>query len=198
MKKEELDKMRIQLSIESKNGIDFTLAATIIWAIIAFIWNSNAEPYTKSVLVFIAGGPMLPLAFMFSRILKTNWKVKDNPLQPLGLWLNFAQLFYFPFLVFILIKSPDYFIMTYSIITGAHFFPYAWFYKTTWYAVFAGLISLGSLLAGLFLGYEEFHYIGIFTSICLLILTLGLLFDWKKKKAKHTNSQLFIQSYQQT
>lgn len=188
MKKEVLDEMRIQLSIESKNGIDFTSAATIIWAIIAFIWNSNAEPYTKSVLVFVAGGPMLPLAFMFSRILKTNWKVKDNPLQPLGLWLNFAQLFYFPFLIFILIKSPHYFIMTYSIITGAHFFPYAWFYKTTWYAVFAGLISLGSLLAGLFLGCEEFHYIGIFTSICLLILTVGLLFDWKKKKAKHAGS----------
>jgi hypothetical protein len=186
MNKEESDKLRNQLSVESKNGIDFIIAATIIWALIAVIWKLGGTSYNKSVLVFIAAGPMLPLAFMFSKILKTNWKVKDNPLQPLGLWLNFAQLFYFPFLIFILIKSPDYFIMAYSIITGAHFFPYSWFYKTKWYAIFAGIISLGSLLVGLNFEHENFFYIGVFTSLCLLILTLGLLSDFKKKKAKFT------------
>jgi hypothetical protein len=181
MHKEELNKLRNQLSVESKNGIDFTTAAAIIWAIIAFIWNGEWGSYNKSILVFIAGAALLPLAFMFSKIYKTNWKVRDNPLQPLGLWLNFAQLFYFPFLVFVLVKSPDYFIMTYSIITGAHFFPYSWFYKTKWYAAFAGIISVGSLLIAINNEYEKFFYIGIFMSICLLILTLGLLIDFNKK-----------------
>jgi hypothetical protein len=189
MKKEELDKLRIQLSVESKNGIDFTIAASIMWAIIAFIWKSDGNSYNKSVLVFIAGGPMLPLAFMLSKILKTNWKVKDNPLQPLGLWLNFAQLFYFPFLIFILIRSPDYFIMTYSIITGAHFFCYSWFYKTKWYAVFAGIIPLGSLLFALNVEQADFFYIGVFTSICLLILTAALLLDLNRKKDTFTGGK---------
>ena len=186
MEKEKLDKLRIQLSVESKNGIDFTIAATIIWAIIAFIWKIDASSYNKSILVFIAGGPMLPLAYTLSKILSTKWKIKANPLQPLGLWLNFAQLFYFPFLIFILIKSPDYFIMTYSIITGAHFFPYSWFYKTKWFAIFGGIISLGSLLIGLNYEPGKLYYIGIFTSICLLILTLLLLVDFNKKKTKFT------------
>jgi hypothetical protein len=189
MNKEELDKLRNQLSVESKNGIDFTIAATIMWVIIAFIWKLDGDSYNKSVLVFIAGGPLLPLAFMLSKILKTNWKVKENPLQPLGLWLNFAQLFYFPFLIYILIKSPDYFIMTYSIITGAHLFSYSWFYKTKWYAVFAGIISLGSLLIGLSVEHAKFFYIGIFTSICLLVLTAGLLIDFNKKKIIFTERQ---------
>ena len=105
MKKDELDKLRNQLSTESKNGIDFTIAATIIWAIIAFIWTLKVDSYNKSVFVFMAGGPLLPLAFILSKIFKTNWKVKDNPLQPLGLWLNFAQLFYFPFLIFLLLPT---------------------------------------------------------------------------------------------
>ena len=182
MKKDELDKLRNQLSTESKNGIDFTIAATIIWAIIAFIWTLKVDSYNKSVFVFMAGGPLLPLAFMLSKIFKTNWKVKDNPLQPLGLWLNFAQLFYFPFLIFILIRQPDYFIMTYAIITGAHFFPYSWFYRTKWYAIFAGIISLSSLILSLIIKIENHFYIGVWTSFCLFFLTLGLVADFKKKK----------------
>ena len=181
MKKDELDKLKNQLSVESKNGIDFTIAATIIWAVIAFIWALKVDSYNKSVLVFIAGGLLLPLAFMLSKILKTNWKVQDNPLQPLGLWLNFAQLFYFPFLIFILIRLPDYFIMTYAIITGAHFFPYSWFYRTKWYAIFAGIISLGSLLLTLNIKVENHFYIGVWTSVCLFVLTLGLIADLNKK-----------------
>src|SRR5690554_4072393 len=178
----ELNKLRNQLSVESKNGIDFTFAATIIWAAIAVIWTLNVDPYNKSILVFISGGLLLPLAFMLSKILKTNWKILGNPLQPLGLWLNFAQLFYFPFLILILIRLPDYFITTYSIITGAHLFPYAWFYRTKWYAIFAGVISLGSILFALNIKVENQYFIGIWTSICLFVLTLGLLSNFHKKK----------------
>jgi hypothetical protein len=137
--------------------------------------------YNKSVFVFIAGGPLLPLAFMFSKIFNTNWKIPTNPLQPLGLWLNFAQLFYFPFLVFVLIKAPDYFIMTYAIITGAHFFPYGWFYKTIWYSIFAGIIAVGSLLIGLFFEPQNFFLVGVFTSVCIGILTVLLFFDFRFK-----------------
>ena len=60
------------------------------------------------------------------------------------MWLNLAQLFYFPFLFFILRDNPTYFVMTYVIITGAHFFPYAWFYDEIGYAIFAGIISVGA------------------------------------------------------
>lgn len=178
----ELDNLRNQLSVESKNGIDFTISATVIWAVIAFIWTTNVESYNKSVLTFMAGGPLLPLAFLLSKLLKTKWKIDGNPLQPLGLWLNFAQLFYFPFLIFILIRQPDYFIMTYAIITGAHFFPYSWFYNTKWYAIFAGIISIGSLIIAMNLSTGRQFYIGIWTSTCLLILTILLSMDTNNKK----------------
>ena len=176
-----LNNLRNQLSVEAKNGIDFTLSATIIWAVIAFIWQMETTAYNKSVLVFIAGGPLLPMAFMFSKILKTKWKIPENPLQPLGLWLNFAQLFYFPFLVFILIRMPDYFVMTYAIITGAHFFPYAWFYKVKWYGIFGGIVALGSLLFGLFMKQEDFYLIAAFTSVALSILSILLYFNFRSK-----------------
>ncbi len=182
MKKEELDKLRNQLSVESKNGIDFIIAATLLWAAISFIWTLKGNSYNKSGLVFIAGGLILPLAFLLSKVFKTKWKIKDNPLQPLGLWLNFAQLFYFPFLIYILIRQPDYFVMTYAIITGAHLFPYSWLYRTKWYALFSGIIALGSLLISLNFKVEQQFYVGIWTSAFLFFLTLGLVTDFFKKK----------------
>lgn len=96
--KENFDKLRIELSVKSKNGLDFTTSACIVWLLIAFIWTLEIKPYDKSVFTFIVGGFVLPLAFLFSKLFKTNWTNKENLLQPLGLWLNFAQLFYFPFL----------------------------------------------------------------------------------------------------
>lgn len=187
MTTEKLDELRNELSAKSKNGVDFTLAASILWMVIAYVWTLRLKPYDKSIFVFIAGAPLLPLAFLFSKLLKTNWKISDNPLQPLGLWLNFAQLFYFPFLVLIMIKMPEYFIIVYAIITGGHFFPYAWFYKTNWYAIFAGIIVVGVLLLGLNLPNDKMFFVAVFTGVSLLILTACLYYDALRKLQLNVN-----------
>ena len=181
--KENVDALRSELSVKAKNGIDFTLSAAVIWVLIAFIWSLHHHPaYNKSVFTFIAGGLLLPLAFLFSKLFKTSWTIADNPLQPLGLWLNIAQLFYFPFLVFTLIKMPGYFVMVYAIITGAHLFPYAWFYKTPLYAIGAALISIGALFFGLLVPVEKMYVLPLFVSSGLFVLTLLLWVDSKKKQ----------------
>ena len=179
---ESLDKLRDDLSLKARNGIDFTLSATLIWLLVAFIWSLSIDSYNKSVLVFMVSSLLLPTALGLSKILKTQWKIEGNPLQPLGLWLNFAQLFYFPFLIFVLIKMPDYFVMTYAIITGAHLFPYAWFYRTKWYAVIAGLIAVGSLILALILPGQQMFIVALFTSSLLFILPAGLYFNLRKKR----------------
>lgn len=177
------DSLRNEMSVKAKNGIDFTMAASLVWLGIALIWTFETSAYNKSVLTFIGGGIMLPLAFGFSKILKTTWTIKENPIQPLGLWLNFAQLFYFPFLIFALIRMPEYFVMVYAIITGAHFFPYSWFYNNLFYAIFAGIISLGSLMLGLILPEQKLFFIPLLLSLCLLVLTIFLYFDSRKKQS---------------
>jgi hypothetical protein len=100
--------------------------------------------------------------------------MKNNPLQPLGLWLNFAQLAYFPFLIFMLITYPDYFIMAYAIISGAHLFPYAWFYDEPGYAVAAFTIPAGSMFIALFVNPADIFYIPLFTAFILLILGIRI------------------------
>lgn len=183
MDKSSLDSLKNQLSIAAKNGVDFIISASLIWGLIAILWTLDFTSYAKSIYTFYVGALMLPLAFLLSKFLKTNWKVKNNPLQPLGLWLNFAQLFYFPLLFFILKENPDYFVMGYVIITAAHFFPYAWYYAESAFAVMAGLISVGALLIALMVPVEEMYWVPAFMSVFLAVLAIWLYLSYKKKKS---------------
>ncbi|MDX9941403.1 MAG: hypothetical protein RBS53_04210, partial [Bacteroidales bacterium] len=88
MKQDEFKELRTEIQLEAKKGIDFILGAGIIWLGIYFIWRLDQPSYEKSILTFMFGALLLPTALGLSKVFKTNWKIKDNPLQPLGLWLN--------------------------------------------------------------------------------------------------------------
>ncbi len=78
-------------------------------------------------------------------------------------------------------KQPDYFIMAYAIITGAHFFPYAWFYNEPAYAVAAGVLSIGALLIALNIPVEKMYYVAIYTVVVLFVLAVSLFISYKRK-----------------
>ena len=182
MVKQELKNLRLELAINAKSGVDFIISAAIVWSFITLIWTLPQETFTKSIWTFYVGMIMLPLAFLLSKILKTTWTTKTNPLQPLGMWLNFAQLFYFPFLFFVLKDNPNYFVMTYVIITGAHFFPYAWFYDEKGYAIAAGIIAIGALLIAINVPTNQMYFVPLFMVGCLTLLSFWLLIVNRRKR----------------
>jgi hypothetical protein len=175
---------RRELSLEAKNGINFILAACVVWSGVAYIWTLPYSAYNLSILTFIAASLLLPLAWLLSRILKTAWSVAGNPIEPLGLWLNFAQLCYFPFLIFVLLKYPEHFVMTLAIITGAHLFPYAWFYDAKAYAVAGVGIPVGSLLLGLALEPELFFWIPLFVAGAMGLLAAALYASFRREASR--------------
>ena len=181
MDKAQLDKLRIELSVEAKNGINFILGALICWGLITWIWTLPMNDQQSAFWTFMAVAPMMPAAWLFSKILKTKWTIKGNPLQSLGLWLNFAQLFYFPFIFLAFFKAPAEMPMAFAIITGAHFFPYGWFYKTLAYPVMAGIIVLGSTIIGIQASSWDVYKVAAYVGICLIILAIWLWFDYKNK-----------------
>ncbi|HTF89878.1 MAG TPA: hypothetical protein VK843_15800 [Planctomycetota bacterium] len=180
------DRLRLELSVRAKNGIDFITSAAIVWLILAWIWTLPHSAYNRSIYTFVAGSITIPLAFALSKVFKTSWKTPGNPLEPLGLWLNFAQLFYFPFLVFILLTYSDYFVMSYAIITGAHLFPYAWYYKSSPYAVAAGVISIGAMLLGMSLPLTRMWALPLSMSAALAVLAVSLRFAYQKNARELT------------
>ncbi|MDC6384682.1 hypothetical protein D2V93_01960 [Flagellimonas taeanensis] len=179
MEQKTFEVLKSELQHKAKNGIDFITAASLVWLLIYGIWTLDSPAFSKSIFTFMIGALLLPLALGFSKIFKTEWKIKNNPLQPLGLWLNFAQLIYFPFLFFLLYRNPEYFIMGYAIITGAHLFPYAWLYDEMGYAIAAVLISVGSLVISLSLGLDGAFYIPLCTALLLALLALWIFYRLK-------------------
>ncbi|UYZ64779.1 DUF7010 family protein [Hymenobacter weizhouensis] len=177
-----IDALRLELSVKAKNGLDFIVAASVVWAAIAFVWTLPNSPGLNGFITFFVGTLTLPLAWLLSKVFGTTWTLPHNPLQPLGLWLNFAQLFYFPFLLFMYSKYPQHFLMTYGIITGAHFFPYAWFYRAPAFAFMAGLIPVGCLVLGLRLTPADLYLIPVFISGALLVLAGWLWLVYRNRQ----------------
>lgn len=178
-----VDYYRLELSVKAKNGVNFIAAATLVWAVIAFIWTLPYTAQAKGILTFMAGPLLLPIAWVFSKVLNTAWKVENNPIEPLGLLLSFAQLFYFPILIFIYMKFPQHMVLVYAVITGAHFFPYAWYYKTNAYAVMAGVTTIGALALSLIFRDEvDAFWIPAYLTLCLAILSVWVYWAYKKNK----------------
>ena len=74
--------------------------------------------------------------------------------------------------------------MAYAIITGAHLFPYAWFYDEIGYAVSAILISAGALLIALNVEYEKIWFVPLFTSVMFFLLAVWIFISFKKLQEK--------------
>lgn len=176
-----LDEIRNELSIRGKNGIGFLFSAIVIWLIITLIFLQSIEIYQKNIYMLFATGIMFPLSVGISTVIKADWKLKNNPFGNLGLNLNLAQIIYFPILFWVMIKSPYDTIITFAIITGAHFFPYGWFYRAKAYYVMAPTISLSMMFLGLYLNGNNLWWIPLSFTMFLLFLIFWLYFDYKRK-----------------
>lgn len=185
-----LDQLRLELSVKAKNGLDFILAGVVVWAAIAGVWLLPNSASRNGFITFFVGALLLPLARLLSQPLRTTWTLPHNPLQPLGLWLNFAQLFYFPLLMFVFGRYPQHFIMAYGIITGAHFFPYAWFYRAPAFAVMAGVISMGCLVLGLRLSPGHLYLLPAFVAASLAVLAALLVRSYRQNQRAYQSVAL--------
>ena len=131
-----------------------------------------------------ATGLMFPLSVAISTFIKADWKLKDNPLGNIGLLLNIAQIIYFPILIWGIIKSPSEAIMLFAIITGAHFFPYGWFYNSIPYYVMAPVISIVIMVLGMNVNGKNLWLEPLTMAILLSLLVLWLYIDYRNKHSK--------------
>lgn len=190
----DLDALRLDASVKLKNGVNFIVAAALVWLLISYLWTLPYGVRQKCLFTFIAGGVMLPLAWLFSNVFKTSWNLPDNPLQPLGLWLNVAQLAYFPILLFMYSKHPEHFLMVYVVITGAHLLPYAWFYNTRSFAVMSVLIGVGAVGLHLRLPPEQAYWLPLLMSLALVVLAVWLVIDYRGKQKRYDDVRRVIRA----
>lgn len=175
--------LRNDLSVRCKNGLAFLLSSSVIWILILTIFLLLNDIRTKNVLVLFSSGLMLPLSLIMSRLIKADFKTDDNPIGMLGLHLNFAQLMYFPLIFWAFSKDPKLMILFFAVITGAHLFPYGWFYKSLAYKVMSPVMSLVLIIIGWNINVDNLWHIPLAMIILIFVLNTWLYVEYKIKKS---------------
>lgn len=145
----DITSLRNDCIIKQKRGLHFILASVVIWAAVLIIHLSPLSATTKSMLTFCCSAPLMPLALLFSRIIKADFQNKGNPLTKLGIIFSVGQIPYLLIAMWALSEAPDSFLMIYAMIFGAHLLPFGWLYNSKAYYILSAVIPIAALIIGL-------------------------------------------------
>jgi len=145
-----LEELRIDISKRSKRGIHFIIGSVIIWCAVLIVWLLPiGDILTKNLLTFCFTAPLVPIAFMVSKIIKAEFSTQDNPLNKLGLLFSLNQFLYILIAMWVYPTVPDKMVMVLAIIFGVHLLPFGWLYKSRAYFVMSVIISFAALIIGI-------------------------------------------------
>ena len=134
---------------KQKKGIHFIIASVVIWIMVLIVQLTDLPILTKNLLTFCCTAPLLPIAFLISKILKIQFQDKSNPLNYLGILFSANQMIYLLIAMWIYPTLPDKMLMVIAMIFGAHLLPYSWLYNSKTYMVLSIIIPILSLIVGL-------------------------------------------------
>lgn len=146
----ELEELRNDISIRSKKGLHFIIASIFIWLGVLIVWLLPFENIlTKNLLTFCFTAPLVPLSYLISKIIKSEFSTSDNPLSKLGFLFACNQFLYILIAMWVYRAVPDKMVMILAVIFGAHLLPFGWLYKSKAYSVMSIIISFTILVVGI-------------------------------------------------
>lgn len=145
-----LQELRADNSRKQKRGLHFIMASVFIWIAILLLHISSLPVMTKNLFTFCCSVPLVPFAYLLSRILKIDFQNRENPLSGLGLLISLNQMLYILIAMWVYAALPEKMLMVYTMIFGAHLFLYGWLYQSKSYYVFSIVIPFAALLLGIY------------------------------------------------
>lgn len=146
---ETIDRLRDDCCVKQKKGLHFIVASVLIWTAVLLIHISPLPTESKNLFTFCCSAPLMPLAYMISKIIKVDFQNKSNPLTNLGIIFSVGQMPYLLIAMWIFSASPENMLMVYAMIFGAHLLPYGWLYKSKTYYVLSAVIPIAVLITGI-------------------------------------------------
>jgi hypothetical protein len=145
-----IDQLRSDLARRNLRGLHFILASIVLWTGILVVWYFpiSENIYTRNLFTFICTAPLMPLAFLFSKLLKAEFSAKDNPLNNLGIVFSINQFLYILIAMWAYAAAPTNMVMIIAMIFGAHLLPFAWLYQSRAYLIMSILIPIITLIMG--------------------------------------------------
>ena len=166
-----LTEMRLDCAKKQKKGLHFIIASVIIWSALFIIHLTSLSIETKNMLTFYCTAPLVPLAYLISKIIKVDFQNKGNQINGLGVLFSLNQMIYLLIAMWVYQAVPDKMLMVMSIIFGAHLLPYGWLYYSKIYTILSVLVPILSLIIGLSFPpyYLAAMMIGIEILFCVLL-----------------------------
>lgn len=172
-----LDELRNDCAKKQKKGLHFILASVIIWTAVLCVHLTDLPIITKNLLTFCCTAPLMPIAFLISKVIKVDFQNKDNPLTKLGILFSVNQILYLLIAMWVYPTVPDKMTMVLAMIFGAHLMPFSWLYQSKSYLALSIIIPIAALLVGL---YFEAYALAI-VMICFEVL-FSILLSLEVKK----------------
>lgn len=174
-----LQELRTDNRSKQKTGLHFIMASVFIWIAVFVIQLSALPVLTKNLLTFCCSTPLVPMAYLFSKILKIDFQNRENPLSGLGLLLSLNQMLYLLIAMWVYAAVPEKMLMVYAMIFGAHLLPYGWLYQSKSYYFFSLFIPIAVLLIGINFSPAA---IAVFMLIVEIIFCIFLIVENKSAK----------------
>lgn len=168
-----LQELRVDNRKKQKRGLHFIIASVVLWIAILAIHVSSLPILTKNLYTFFCSTPLVPLAYIISKLIRVDFQNKDNPLGNLGVLFSVNQILYILIAMWVYAAVPDKMLMVYAMIFGAHLLPYGWLYQSKTYYVLSVIVPIAVLILGLYCSaaiVATFMLIIEFVFCCFLII----------------------------
>jgi len=172
-----LKEMRLDCSIKQKKGLHFILASIIIWSAVTGVHYTSLPILSKNLFTFCLTAPLMPLAYMISKIIKVDFTNKGNPLTNLGVMFSLNQIIYLLIAMWVYPAVPEKMVMILAMIFGAHLLPYGWLYQSKSYMVMSVIIPIIALIVGV--NFPPQLVAGVMV-LAVVVLSLLLVFEVKR------------------
>ena len=144
-----LDQLRLDCAVKQKKGLHFILASIVIWCAVLAVSLTSFPVLSKNLLTFCVTAPLMPLAYVISKLIKVDFTNKENPLTNLGLLFSLNQLLYLLIAMWVYPTVPEKMVMVLAMIFGAHLLPYGWLYQSKSYLTLSVIIPVVVLFVGI-------------------------------------------------
>ena len=173
-----LKELKRENQIAQKKGLPFIMSSVILWTAIAIIQLSDLDITTKNMYTFMCSAFLMPLAFMFSKLVKARlFERSTNPISKLGFLCTMNQILYLIIVMWAYSQKPESMMMLYAIIFGAHLLPFGWVYDSKAYLAASLINTSGVIIIGSRFGSAA---AAGFVAVVELLLTICLFIELRR------------------
>ncbi len=175
---EHLNKLKEENATSQKKGLPFMMASVLIWTIILIIRLLDMKTGAMNLATFCCSVLLLPLAFVFSKVLKADiFKKMENPIAKLGFLATLNQMLYIVIVMWAYSDCPQAMLMIYAMVFGAHLLPFGWLYDSKAYTVVSIVETIAAMVINLVFGAVA---MAAFMIVMQIILSIVLFTDVRK------------------